>query len=291
MVQGSDGRVESEELGVCPSLNASDCTPTTPAVLAALPPSRIPVFQHQYPVNTRGELNAARVIAVPSRAEQRRVTMASGSPRHPVNRPITISWIIDAEDCSQRSGKLGLCYAPGKRCSRGGGGKVYERNLDEDLGTLAAAGITIVVNLLNEPELRLLKISNYDAAATRHGLTLLHFPIIEGSGPPSLADTRRFVEDLTERRRHGETIVMHCRGGVGRAGLMAACMLLQGGFCRSPTAAIRWVRKRRCPEAVETRRQEDFISSYNSALRAEADTQGAMIHGGPHGMGNITRDA
>lgn len=39
-------------------------------------------------------------------------------------------------------------------------------------------------------------------------------------------------------RPQGEVVIMHCRGGVGRAGLMAACVLLRLGLVRTGDEAI-----------------------------------------------------
>jgi protein-tyrosine phosphatase len=43
----------------------------------------------------------------------------------------------------------------------------------------------------------------------------------------------------------GDSVLCHCRGGVGRAGLLACCLLLAAGICGSPRDAIVLVRKRR----------------------------------------------
>lgn len=50
--------------------------------------------------------------------------------------------------------------------------------------------------------------------------------------------------------------------GVGRAGLFACCWLLKNLYCLSPERAIRFVRIRRSPKAIETMRQAEFIVQY-----------------------------
>ena len=50
------------------------------------------------------------------------------------------------------------------------------------------------------------------------------------------------------------------RGGLGRAGLTAACVLVQAGM--TPEDAIRLVRHTRSPHAIETRAQEQFIHDF-----------------------------
>jgi protein-tyrosine phosphatase len=49
---------------------------------------------------------------------------------------------------------------------------------------------------------------------------------------------------------------MHCRGGLGRAGMISARLLVESGV--EPTAAMERVRAAR-PGAIETPRQEEWV--------------------------------
>jgi ADP-ribosyl-[dinitrogen reductase] hydrolase len=53
--------------------------------------------------------------------------------------------------------------------------------------------------------------------------------------------------------------VVHCRGGIGRSGLVAASVVTTYGF--APTDAIARVRQAQ-PLAVETRLQEAYVGRY-----------------------------
>lgn len=75
-------------------------------------------------------------------------------------------------------------------------------------------------------------------------LAKFHFishPIIEMAPPDDAALTDSVVEDCATRLQRGEVLAVHCRGGVGRAGLMAACMLARLGVVKSADDAIAWV--------------------------------------------------
>jgi ADP-ribosyl-[dinitrogen reductase] hydrolase len=50
--------------------------------------------------------------------------------------------------------------------------------------------------------------------------------------------------------------VVHCRGGLGRAGTVAACLLIE--FGTSPAEAITLVQTQR-PGAIETMAQENYV--------------------------------
>jgi protein-tyrosine phosphatase len=64
-------------------------------------------------------------------------------------------------------------------------------------------------------------------------------------------------------------IMVHCRGGVGRAALVACCLLIRKGYCNDASSAIAFLRQRRSPRAVETQRQEDYIKAYCNNKKQE----------------------
>ena len=71
----------------------------------------------------------------------------------------------------------------------------------------------------------------------------------------------RFFEtqsNLLENLRSGKKIAIHCKGGLGRSGTIAALLLRHLGF--SAEKSIELVRKSR-PGAIETEEQEIFIQS------------------------------
>eukprot|EP00667_Euglena_gracilis_P031409 EG_transcript_45451 len=69
--------------------------------------------------------------------------------------------------------------------------------------------------------------------------------IVEMLAPPDVAVAHAYLERLAQRFRAGQGIVMHCRAGVGRAGMMAAMFLLLTGEADNATQAIALVRQRR----------------------------------------------
>ena len=80
----------------------------------------------------------------------------------------------------------------------------------------------------------------------------------------------------------GAALLIHCRGGVGRAGLLACCWMLKLGLCGPLAAegartlqlvekAIAAVRRRRSLKAVETYEQVRFLVDFVEYLRARAD--------------------
>ena len=87
-----------------------------------------------------------------------------------------------------------------------------------------------------------------------------HFilPIVDGAVPSGTWERSWFKvgPQVRERVALGERVVIHCRGGLGRTGIVAARLLIE--FGEKPAAAIHRVRKAR-PGAIENRRQEEYV--------------------------------
>ena len=150
-------------------------------------------------------------------------------------------------------GTIGVSFAPGKNDR-----EIWARNLDADLDAIAAWGAKAVVTLLEPRELRMLAIARLGAEIERRSMEWLHLPIPD-AGTPSAASEAQWPE-MSLRLRSllaaGENVLVHCRGGLGRAGMIAARLLIETGV--DPDAAIKRVRAVR-PGAIETEPQEDWV--------------------------------
>ncbi len=155
-------------------------------------------------------------------------------------------------------GSLGITFLPGKRgASAFGSG--WLRDLDTDLDALAAAGTTLLLSLVEDHELVELGSTALVPEAEARGIRVVRGPIVDVS-VPSVALARALVAAATEEIAAGGRVVVHCRGGLGRAGTIAACILIALG--RTPKAALAEVRAAR-PGAVETRGQEAFVEAFS----------------------------
>ena len=217
-------------------------------------------------------------------------------PQTSETHPIRVSWVARAGESG--GGQLGLCFCPGKRLlksrlrragHRDESGQPIARDLRADLARLRNNfGATCIVCLLSAAELRSIGVAgDYGGAVASAGMAFLSFPIIEGAASAAggavtnIGQTaEQLVHPVVARLRAGEGVVMHCRGGVGRAGMLAACVLLELGACRGAARAIELVRARRCKAAVETRRQEDFVKAYWQLLGGNGGADGGGSSGG-----------
>ncbi|SOB94755.1 cyclin-dependent kinase inhibitor 3 family protein [Rhodobacter maris] len=147
-------------------------------------------------------------------------------------------------------GRIGLTFCPGKH-DRAAYSGAWARDLDLDLDAIAGWGARVLVTLVEPAELVALKVPGLGAAAQSRGLVWRHLPIADYSVPSALFEARWAGEGraLRDALRAGQDVVVHCKGGLGRAGMIAARLLAELGM--EPAQAIRAVRSVR-PGAIET---------------------------------------
>jgi protein-tyrosine phosphatase len=184
-----------------------------------------------------------------------------------------------ASDPLSELSRVGLSVAPGKR-TKGRDGKVYERSLQKDLEQLQDNHrVALIVCLLNESELRSLgvQLADYKKRAAALGMTFLHIPVVEMAPfeePRTVLEACEAIDEMLAGNSIDRALI-HCRGGVGRAGTFAACYcmhraqdsrncpeLVKKGERYAPQDAIAYVRQRRCQRALECRKQEDFVTTF-----------------------------
>ncbi|KAF7321484.1 Phosphatases II [Mycena kentingensis (nom. inval.)] len=191
-------------------------------------------------------------------------------------------------------GNLLLSSCPGKKVRLQGpvkGRSGVCRDLDADMLRISKLSVRCIVCCLDDAELELLGAPwpSYERAAKAVGLWVLRIPIPEGLGPSSPAELdhhlTRVIHEYTLR---GLNVLVHCRGGVGRAGVVACCWLLKLGLCgridQVPAEApglrpdtlelvervIGVARRQRSIKAVETFEQVDALASAVDVVRVQA---------------------
>ena len=166
--------------------------------------------------------------------------------------PIRVDFVEG--DTHGLAGRLGLTIAPG-RCDG-----LTSRDLTDDLRRLREDYRTdTLVSLLEPHEYDWLGIARLPDAARELGIDVLLLPIRDVSVPDSMSACQATVRQAVAALKEGKTVVVHCRGGLGRSGLVAACCLVECGV--EPDVAIEDVRRAR-PGAVETPEQEQFVRRY-----------------------------
>jgi ADP-ribosyl-[dinitrogen reductase] hydrolase len=156
-------------------------------------------------------------------------------------------------------GLIGMTHLPG-RDHRDGAGRVRRRELAADLAAIEAWGARMVVTLVENREFEAYGVADFAAAIRSRRFDWIHLPIADMQIPGGAfaAAWDRHGAELIARLKAGEPVLLHCAGGFGRTGMMAARLLVEFGI--APSAAIAAVRAAR-PGTIETAAQEGFVLS------------------------------
>jgi protein-tyrosine phosphatase len=182
--------------------------------------------------------------------------------------PIPVDFLTDDEVGTP--GRLGMTFAPGMWAGSVGGR--WERNLAADMRALEEEYETnVLVSLMEDHEYRGYQISELLERDKFGDIEILRFAI-KDMGVPQEAESERFqafVRDVVQRLEQGQNVVVHCRGGLGRTGTLAACVLVALGrhTADEAIAAVREARK----GTVQTREQEDFVRLFEETVRTRGN--------------------
>jgi ADP-ribosyl-[dinitrogen reductase] hydrolase len=162
-------------------------------------------------------------------------------------------------------GAIGLTLCPGKKDRASD----WDRDLERDIAAIQTWGADIVVSLIESHEFLLLGIVQLPETVARRGMRWVHLPIRDVSVPDQRFETQWQTAGLDLRRvlRRGGSVLVHCRGGLGRAGTIAARLLVELGM--EPQAAITAVREARRPQAIETLEQEAHVLACRAVVDPE----------------------
>jgi protein-tyrosine phosphatase len=137
--------------------------------------------------------------------------------------------------------------------------------LPDDLRTLRKEGVDVIASALTAPEAEELGLSAEAQACTQSGLIFVSFPIEDRSLPTDQTKFDSLVDQLLQYSKNGRSIAVHCRAGIGRSSLIAACVLVKMGF--SAEAAFHAIElSRGCP-IPDTPEQRQWVERYSDSLK------------------------
>lgn len=158
------------------------------------------------------------------------------------------------------AGSIGLCFCPGKH--QGGAiSGTWRRDLSTDIAAIRRWGADHVVTLVEASELDALNVPDLGQQVEAAGMRWHHLPIVDTQAPDA-----RFEQDwpqvrnqLAETLQAGGKVLIHCKGGLGRAGTVATLLLRAMEPDLPLDAAMSRVRSAR-DGAIETREQERYLA-------------------------------
>jgi ADP-ribosyl-[dinitrogen reductase] hydrolase len=164
---------------------------------------------------------------------------------------------IDEVKVPGTEGVIGMTLCPGKKIQSAISG-VWGRDLDIDLDMIKSWGACALVSLMEDHEFEQMSVTALPDRSKSFGIAWYHLPI-KDVYPPG----RRFTSKwktvgpiLRKILRDSGKILIHCRGGLGRTGTVAAQILVEFGMTLQD--AINKVRRAR-QGTIETSQQEKYV--------------------------------
>ena len=132
--------------------------------------------------------------------------------------------------------------------------------LEDEVAGWKDAGVDVVVSLLTRGEDSELGLVDERDLVQRHGLTFIKFPIADYSVPTSTIELRRLVSNLEQSLTRGNIVGIHCRQGIGRSSLVAACVLVTSG--ESASTAFQHISSARGRSVPDTSEQRNWVTAF-----------------------------
>jgi protein-tyrosine phosphatase len=133
--------------------------------------------------------------------------------------------------------------------------------LDDEMEHLYQQGVNVVVSLLPLEEAFSLELDQEEFHCVLQGMRFLNFPITDMSVPDDVGEAEAFARSLGAQLLDGNGIAIHCRGGIGRASMMAAATLVAIGWW--PDDAFRRISEKRGLTVPETQAQYNWVEDFH----------------------------
>jgi protein-tyrosine phosphatase len=139
-----------------------------------------------------------------------------------------------------------------------------------EIQSLEKAGVNVVVSLLTADEVAELELQDEERLCGESGVRFISFPIPDRGVPCSVSEAGRTVELILEELWAGKAVAVHCRMGIGRSALIAACLFKSQGIgVDEAFAMIARARGFSVPDTEEQREWVQGFAGFRNRRRAE----------------------
>lgn len=131
--------------------------------------------------------------------------------------------------------------------------------IKEEFQALGQLGIHKLVSLLEPAEALEVGLQEEAKLCLTNGIAFQHFPIPD-RGLPNTVQARALVEQLKAEIHLGKQVVIHCRAGIGRTGIIAGAILKAVGY--DTQSAIQLISEARGIQIPDTIEQKQWLIDY-----------------------------
>jgi len=136
--------------------------------------------------------------------------------------------------------------------------------LVDEIDNWRNAGIDCVVSLLEPSEVHELGLAEEAGLCRGKQMAFISFPIPDRQVPSSINETLILAGALHDLIASGKAVAVHCRAGIGRSGLIAACVLSR--FDVEALRAFSLISAARGVAVPDTAKQRDWVQKFAGGL-------------------------
>ena len=132
---------------------------------------------------------------------------------------------------------------------------------------LVDSEVDYVISLIEEEEMVNLRVENLGESVRAKGMCWMHMPLTDTTAPERewLDVFRQHLDSIRKGISSGKAVLVHCKGGLGRAGTCAALILfLQGLEMNDAIQLIRATRSDQCINSIQQIFLEKFSAEYKT---------------------------
>jgi hypothetical protein len=132
--------------------------------------------------------------------------------------------------------------------------------LETEVGEWKASGLDMVVSLLERDEVSELGLQREAELCRSSGIEFLSFPIPDRGVAENGADVLQIASSIARCIADGRSVAIHCRAGIGRSSMIAACAMTCSGIEASD--ALARIKTARGVTVPDTDEQRDWIMAF-----------------------------
>ena len=137
--------------------------------------------------------------------------------------------------------------------------------LEADVTEWRTSGVDLGVSLLERDEVSELGLQREAELCRANGIEFISLPIPD-RGVPDVRQALEIARSIADGIAGGRSIAVHCRAGIGRSSLIAACAMICSGIEASDALAL--IRAARGVIVPDTEEQRDWIIGFGKVSQA-----------------------
>jgi protein-tyrosine phosphatase len=127
-----------------------------------------------------------------------------------------------------------------------------------------AEDINVVVSLLEPHEVDELELRQEATFCRAGNIEFVSFPIPDRGVPASIKETDHLVRNILTLLADGKAVAIHCRAGIGRSSMIAACVLVRHGY--AVDSAFDTIARARGVKVPDTVTQREWVSTFQASV-------------------------